>query len=331
MKIDITAATALVTGGLASLDYTPAESALIAGHLMDCELRGLGFSGLARVVSIAERQHATPQARTPIAVLRETPVSARLHGGDNVGYLVAERATDMAIDKAKASGIAIIGASDTWYTGMLSYYAERIVAEDLVTLIASNASPWVAPEGGAEGRYGTNPICFGFPSADESVIWDIGTSAIIHAQVVEALRLGRPLAEGLAIDAAGELTTDPASALAGAFMPWGGHRGSGLGLVVQMLGMLSGSPMMPGQLQDFGFLVIAIRPDLLVDTETFKQQIADYADSVRSTRPLAGGVPVRMPFDRSRAERAARLAEGFIHVPPAIIAALEDLQKDSRP
>jgi delta1-piperideine-2-carboxylate reductase len=331
MKIDITAATALVTGGLTSLGYTPAESALIAGHLMDCELRGLGFSGLARVVSIAERHHATSQARTPIAVLRETPVSARLHGGDNVGYLVAERATDMAIDKAKASGIAIIGASDTWYTGMLSYYAERIVAEDLVTLIASNASPWVAPEGGAEGRYGTNPICFGFPSADEPVIWDIGTSAIIHAQVIEALRLGRPLPEGLAINAAGELTTDPASALAGAFMPWGGHRGSGLGLVVQMLGMLSGSPMMPGQLQDFGFLVIAIRPDLLVDTETFKQQIADYAASVRSTRPLAGGASVRMPFDRSRADRATRLAEGFIHVPPAIIAALEDLQKDSRP
>ena len=331
MKMEITSAKALATSALAALGFDRDECELIAGHLLDCELRGLGFSGLARVLSIAERQHAVSRARRPMEILRETPVSARIDGGDAVGYLVAERATDIAIAKALSSGIAIIGANDTWYTGMLSYYAERIVRHDLVTMIASNASPWVAPEGGAEGRYGTNPICFGFPSADEPVIWDIGTSAIIHAQVLEALRLGKPLPEGLAIDASGKLTTDPAAALSGAFMPWGGHRGSGLGLVVQMLGMLAGSPMLPGQLQEFGFLVIAVRPDLLVDLDTFKRQIADYADIVRSTTPLAGRQPVRMPFDRSRAERARRLAEGVIHVPPAIIAALEDLKKDSRP
>ena len=95
--------------------------------------------------------------------------------------------------------------------------------------------------------------------------------------------------------------------------------------------LLAGSPMLPGQLQDFGFLVIAVRPDLLVDLDTFKRQIAGYADIVRSTKPLVGGQPVRMPFDRSRAERARRLLEGFIDVPPTIIAALEDLKKDARP
>lgn len=325
MKIEITAAQALATSALAALGYSADECAMIVGHLLDCELRGLGFSGLARVLSIAERHQAEPGSRRPMTILRETPVSARLDGGDAVGYLVAERATDLAIAKAQASGIAIIGASDTWYTGMLSYYAERIVSHGLVTMIASNASPWVAPEGGAEGRYGTNPICFGFPSVVEPVIWDIGTSAIIYAQIVEALRLGKPLPEGLAIDAAGILTTDPAAALSGAFMPWGGHRGSGLGLVVQMLGMLAGSPMMPGHLRDFGFLVIAIRPDILVDPDTFKQQIADYADSVRSTKPLGDGPAVRMPFDRSRAARARRRAEGHLEIHPAIIAALQDL------
>lgn len=331
MKVELARARALAENGLGALGYADEERTLIAGHLLDCELRGLGFSGLARVISIAERLQAAPEPPRPMAVLRETGVSARIDGGDNLGYLVAERATDMAIAKAQAAGIAVIGASDTWYTGMLSYYAERIAAADLVAMIASNASPWVAPEGGSEGRYGTNPICFGFPSADEPVIWDIGTSAIIHAQVVEALRLGKPLPEGLALDAAGAMTIDPQAALNGAFMPWGGHKGSGLGLVVQMLGMLAGSPMMPGQLQDFGFLVIAIKPDLLVDIDMFKRQIADYADSVRNTRPLGGGAAVRMPFDRSRAERARRLAEGFIEVPSAIIAALDDLQKDFRP
>lgn len=328
MKIEISFARQLALSGLGALGYDRAESAMIAGHLLDCDLRGLGFSGIARVLSIAERHTALPRPRRPISTLRESPVSARIDGGDAVGYLVAERATDMAIAKANASGIAIIGASDTWYTGMLSYYAERIVGHGLVTMIASNASPWVAPQGGAEGRYGTNPICFGFPSTSDPVIWDIGTSAIIYAQVVEALRLGKALPEGLAIDGAGALTTDPEAALSGAFMAWGGHKGSGLGLVVQMLGMLAGSPIMPGHLQDFGFLVIAVRPDILVDPDIFRQQIADYADAVRNTRPLDGGPPVRMPFDRSRADRARRLADGHIDVPPAIIEALQALAQD---
>ena len=110
---------------------------------------------------------------------------------------------------------------------MLSYYAERLVGRDLVAMIASNASPWVAPEGGAEGRYGTNPICFGFPSVDDPVIWDIGTSAIIYAQVVEALRLGKSLPAGQTLDVAGEPTTDPQAALSGAFMPGTGIRAAG--------------------------------------------------------------------------------------------------------
>src|SRR5690606_27097905 len=154
MKIDIAGAQALATSALGALGYSADERDRIAAHLLDCELRGLGFSGLARVLAIAERHQGVPGSRRPIAIVRETPVSARIDGGDAVGYLVAERATDLAISKAETSGIAIIGASDTWYTGMLSYYAERIVEQDLVAMIASNASPWVAPEGGAEGRYG---------------------------------------------------------------------------------------------------------------------------------------------------------------------------------
>ena len=172
----------------------PPTPSLIADHLIDCELRGLAYGGLARAISIAERFE---RARGTVAVRSasciETPVSARLDGGDHIGYVVAHRATTLAIEKAEAAGIAMVGASDTWYTGMLSYYAEMAAARGLVSIIASNASPWVAPHGATEGRLGTNPICFGFPSADEPIIFDIGTSAIIHAEVTLARRLGNDL------------------------------------------------------------------------------------------------------------------------------------------
>jgi len=220
-----------------------------------------------------------------------------------------------------------VGANNTWYTGMLSYYAEKVVAEGMVAMIASNATPWVAPFGGSEARFGTNPICVGFPSADEPVIWDIGTSAIMHAEVKLAEQLGEELPAGVAFDSAGQATRDPAAALGGAFAAWGGHKGSGLGIVVQLLGALAGGPAIPGELADFGMVVIAVRPDLLTSPEDFARNVTAYAESVRRARPVPGGAPVRMPFDRSGAERRRRLAEDAIDVADAVYARLGEITK----
>ncbi len=304
---------------MAALGHDAHDAHLIADHLIDCELRGLYYGGLARAISIAERIERQGDHRRPITTLHETPVSARIDGGGQIGYIVAHRATTIAIDKAEAAGIAVVGANDTWYTGMLSYYAEMAAARGLVSMIASNASPWVAPHGATEGRLGTNPICFGFPSADEPIILDIGTSAIIHAEVTLARRLGNELPENVAFDRDGQPTLDPAAALAGAFAVWGGHKGSGLAIVVQLLGILAGSPPIPPELAGFGYLIVAMRPDLMGPAETFRENASAFADAVRSARPVAGGEPVRMPFDRSRRERARRLAENTIEIPDVLV------------
>lgn len=325
MRVKIADAETLSHRVLEALGYSPAEADTITRHLIDCELRGLGFSGLARIVSIAERLAETGPPRRSMSVERDSPVSARIDGGDTIGYLVGQRATELAIDKARASGLALVGASDTWYTGMLSFYAEQAAAEGLAVMIASNAAPWVAPHGGSEPRFGTNPICFGFPGDAEPVIWDIGTSRIIHAQALLAKRLGQPLPDGVAFAPDGAPTTDPTAALMGAFAPWGGHRGSGLAIVVQLLGMMAGSDMMPEGMAGFGMVVLAIRPDLLGPEEEFRRKVSAYAGVIRDTRPLGGGEPVRMPFDRSREDRARRLSEGVIDVPDEVIDRLNAL------
>jgi LDH2 family malate/lactate/ureidoglycolate dehydrogenase len=129
----------------------------------------------------------------------------------------------------------------------------------------------------------------------------------------------------VAYDPDGRPTTDPEAALAGAFTAWGGHRGSGLGIVVQLLGVLAGSPLMPGELHDFGFLVIALRPDLLSSTEHFKQQVSAYGDVIRATRPVSPGTPVRMPFQRSAAHRTEQLAQGGFDVADDVHRAVTEL------
>ena len=322
MRITIPEAHDLVMSVMTALGHNQADGNMIADHLLDCELRGLAYGGLARAISIAERIKREGDRRTPIRILHETAVSARLDGGDHLGYLVAHRATSIAIDKAEASGIAVVGASNTWYTGMLSYYAEMAAARGLVSMIASNASPWVAPHGATEGRLGTNPLCFGFPSAGEPVIFDAGTSGIIHAEVTLARRLGHKLPENVAFDSEGAPTVDPAAALAGAFATWGGHKGSGLAIVVQLLGILAGSPPIPPELAGFGYLIIAMRPDLVGPAETFRENVSAFAEAVRAARPVAGGEAVRMPFDRSRETRRQQVAANAIEVPDVLVQQL---------
>lgn len=309
------------------LGHDAAGAKLIADHLIDCELRGLSYGGLARAISIAERIERTGDCRRPIRILHETPLSARIDGGDHVGYIVAHRATTVAIEKAEAAGIAVVGASDTWYTGMLSFYAEMAVERDLVSMIASNASPWVAPYGANEALLGTNPICFGFPGADAPIIYDIGTSAIMHGEVALARRTGTELPEGVAFDHDGRATRDPAAALNGVFATWGGPKGSGLSIVVQLLGILAGSPPIPPELAQFGYLIIAMRPDLMGSADAFRRNVSAFANAVRSARPVAGGAPVRMPFDRSRAERERRLSKDAIEIPDAVVVELERLAR----
>jgi delta1-piperideine-2-carboxylate reductase len=314
MRLTVAEARHLAERTMAAAGHDAEEAEIIADHLIDCELRGLSYGGLPRALSVFERMTKPGFRRGKIEIARETPLSALVDGHGNIGYLVGRRAADMAIDKASAQGMAVVGARDTWHTGMLSYYAEKAARAGLVSMIASNASPNVAPHGGSEGRFGTNPIAFGFPSADEPVIWDIGTSVMMHGEVVLAGRLGEQLPEDSAFDADGHPTRDPAQALKGAIAAWGGHKGSGLAIVVQLLGTLCAVQPMPKDMFGYGCLFVMMRPDLLMSAEEYRANVSEYSAAIRSTRPVPGGSSVRMPYDRSLAERRRRLAEDAIEI-----------------
>lgn len=330
MILTINEARQLVRASMLAFDHSQEEADIIADHLIDCELRGLSFGGLARALSVIDRIRDTVTPRRPITLLKDSPVSASLDGGDQVGYLVGHRATGIAIEKARQTGLAVVGASKTWYTGMFSYYLEMVTAAGFAGMIAGSGGYKVAPHGGTEGRFSTNPIAFGFPSTDKPVIWDIGTSGVMLGEVVLKMRLGEQLSEGLAFDAEGKATRDPEAALQGAFTVWGGHKGSGLAMVVQLLGMLAGQAMAPESLRDCGFFILVIDPSLLGDAADFQARVAAYADSLRSTRPVDPEKAVRVPFERSMAERDRRLAANIIEVPDIVYEALCEAARPSQ-
>ena len=326
MTLSIEDGTTLVVDAMTSIGHSKAEAQIIADHLIDCELRGLSFGGLARALSIAERIQSSTQPRNPIRVLHETPVSATIDGGGQVGYLVGDRVTEIAIAKAVSTGMAVVGAHHTWYTGMFSYYLEKITRAGFAGMIAGSGGNMVAPHGGTEGRFGTNPLAFGFPSKDMPVIWDIGTAGMMMGEVVLRQRLGQLLPEGTAFDKDGHATRSAAEALdGGAWTVWGGHKGSGLAMMVQLLGMMCGAAAMPGRLKDSGFFMLVINPAILSPGEDFSEKVAEYSEIIRATRPLDPEKPVRIPFERSFAERTKRIEDGTIDVLDPIFRALCEL------
>lgn len=331
MKLTLEEARVLLIGSMRAIEYNAEDAEIIADHLLDCELRGLGYAGLARALTIVEYVRKLDLKRTPVRVVHETPVSARLEGGNNVGYVVASQATGIAIEKAKVRGIAMVGAARTYYTGMFSYYLERLAASGLCGMIAGSGLAVVAPFGGTEARFCTNPIAFGFPTDAGPLIWDIGTSSLTHAEVVLARRKGEQLPEGLAYDSAGNPTTDPDSVLSGgALAVWGGHRGSGLAMTVQVLSMMAGqvnSFKSTNDPMDCGFFLLAFDPELFGSADTFRASVSEYIDVLVGTRPIDPARPVRAPFARSAALRAERIANGVIEVPDLVVESLDAISR----
>lgn len=323
MRLLITEARSLIEGLMRAIDHTPGEAAVIADHLLDCELRGLGYAGIARALVIGDYIRSRELKRGPMTLLKETPVSAHWDAQNTVGYLVAAQATEVAIAKAALTGVGVVGASKTYYTGMFSYYLEKVTRAGYVGLVMGSGTQVVAPHGGTEPQFCTNPIAFGFPSDDVPVIWDIGTSTSTHAEILLAQRLDRPLPEGVGYDAEGRPTTDPFKVLpGGAITAWGGHRGSGLALAIQMMAMMVGQAnrlATATEPYDCGFFLTAWDPGLFGDPAAFRQAISGYVAEVEATRPLDPDRPVRVPFARSAAVRAERLAAGWIEVPDAVV------------
>ncbi|KAF2098090.1 malate/L-lactate dehydrogenase [Rhizodiscina lignyota] len=326
VKLSIAEARTLLLDSLKRLGYPEGPAKVVADHLLDAELRSYGVGGLARLLSVAENLDPNAPPVTEVITTRESPCTAQIDGGDAVGYIVALAATEMAIKKAKNCGVSVVCANGTWYTGMLSYYAELACKENLVVVITSHCTAWVAPHGGCEPMFGTNPMCMGFPSAEKvPVIWDIGTSKIIQAEAKLAVRLGEQLKEGVAYDPEGNPTTDPLAALKGALAVWGEARGSGLAVAVQLLGAMAGAPVLPEELKDFGYVIMCIDPGCFVDVDRFKSEVAKYSEKMRESKPLAGGPKLRMPFERSYAEREKVKARDWIEVEQRVIDGLKKL------
>jgi LDH2 family malate/lactate/ureidoglycolate dehydrogenase len=310
IRLSVAEATRLGERALRAIGFGKEESRVATAHLVDAELCGYRYAGLPRILTVHEDPRSR-EPRTPIRVVHETKVSALLDGGSHVGYYAVHRATRLAIEKARRNRIAVVGLYRSYLSGRNAYYLEMIARAGLVGIHLASALPVVLPHGGARPAFGTNPIGFGFPTAADPFIVDLGTAAMARAEVILRSRLGLPLPEGTAIGARGRPTTDPAEALKGGILTFGGHRGSALAFGIQAMCLLAGAALARGSVQDYAFLFVVFDPGILMPRREFQAQLKQLIETVRAVPPLDPGEPVRIPSERAFRERARRRKEGI--------------------
>jgi LDH2 family malate/lactate/ureidoglycolate dehydrogenase len=305
IRLSVAEARALSERALAGIGYDAEEARIIADHVIDAALCGYEYSGLAKILNIPEHRRFR-EPRRPMALIRESAVSALYDGGNNVGMLAMYHAARATIAKAAEHGFAVVAVADSWMSGRSAYYVEMIAKADLVALHTAASAPAVAPAGGLRPALGTNPIAFAMPSAHGPVVLDMGTSAFMMTDLALRERMGQLLPEGVAIDAAGRPTRDPAAARGGAILPYGGYKGFGLAFVVAALGALAGA-----QATEDGYLFIAFKPDLLLPLEQYKRAVGGLVEHVKSTPRLPGVDEIRIPGERAFRCRERLRVEGL--------------------
>ena len=320
MRISVDDARGLAETFLTKTGMSPTDAAIIADILLEAELRGRKTHGFIRLPGIKSRyEHGE---RTDIRVDKEAGQCIRIDGGNQPGYLVAYRAMELAIERAKQNGAGIVGVYNTSHCGMAGYYVDMARKADVIGLLFADCLPRITPEGGTEAILGTNPIAVGIPSNTVPILFDMSTAAITNGDLLVAMHEGSTIAEGIAFDPEGEPTTDADAALKGSVRPFGGHKGFGLALITQILaGALVNAATIPNPGTNYGLLIITIDPTTFVPLSQFKTEVDKLIARVKENRRETGITEILIPGERAYRQREAHLADG-IHLDSTLLSQL---------
>jgi LDH2 family malate/lactate/ureidoglycolate dehydrogenase len=329
----------------------PEEDARTAATVLQAaDLRGIDSHGVARLRSyfdMLETGRIDPRAK--VSIVRESPSTATVDGGNGLGLVVGPKAMAIAMEKALAAGSGWVSVRNTNHYGIAGYYALQALERDLIGWSMTNSTKIVAPLWGAERMLGTNPIAIAFPGKHEPpIVIDMATSAVAYGKIEIAKRAGKAIPEGLAIDRHGAPTTDPEAMIdGGALLPLGsdrergGHKGYALAVMVDVLcAVLSGAnwgPFAPPFMlrqeiparsvgKGIGHFFGAMRIDAFIDPDEFKSQIDDLIRTLRATRPAPGMSGPIIPGDPEREAEAIRHREG-IPLPIGVVEELRDIAR----
>jgi len=315
-----------------------ADAELAARQMIEADRTGFDAHGITRLGLYCNWIKAgRVNPRADIKVLQRSPATALIDGDAGIGHLVMTRAMNLAIELARESGVGWVGARNSNHAGAAGIYAEMAVAHGMVGIYAAvSTMNHMAAWGGAEAMFGTNPIAIAIPAGHEApVVLDIATSVSSFGNIRQHQLSGKPLEPGWVVHRqTGEPITDPAKVGEGVLLPIGGHKGSGLALMIGLLaGVLNGAafgrdvvdPSAPGDgATNTGQFVVALDASRFIAPDVLAAEMDRHLNDLRSSATLPGFDRVRLPGEDRRKRRADRDLNG-VQLPPPLVKQLDEL------
>jgi uncharacterized oxidoreductase len=296
------------------------DAAFIASMLIRANLRGHDSHGVIRVPQyVAALQRGTLNPKPQVTLVVDTPTLAILEGDGGFGQVVARRGVGLAIERARAHGLAAVALRGANHVGRLADYAEMAAAQGLIGMLWANARGGlnVAPWGGAARRLGTNPHAIAVPGPNGTVAMshDFASSVWAEGKLRVKFNRGEKVPPGIMLNGKGEPSTDPREYYTdpvGSLLTAGAHKGYGLSIAIEILGgILSGAGAASGEPSVFrnGTLIVCLDPGRFLPLADFHAQVNALLEWVRSAPLAAGAEEILIPGEpEARTERERRAA-----------------------
>src|ERR1700731_3759824 len=335
---------AFIHEALTKLGLPDQDAITVAALMAEADLQGWGGHGGPRVPKYARRIKAGGfNVRPNIQVVREQASTALLNGDNGMGHLVMKRAAEIAVEKARTTGIAWVSSQFSNHAGPASLYATMPLAHDMIGLYfavgnANHLPPW----GGLDMLLSTNPIAAAIPAGNERpIVLDMATTVAAYGKVKTKALLGETMPEGWMIDREGKPLTDPKRADQGMLLPLGGmeagYKGFGLALIIGLLAGTLGGAAMGKDVIDFnhdddsvtntGQAIAAINIAAFGDVAAFKASVDALVRDFRNSNRIPGVDRILVPGERSQETRAKPTRDG-IPIAPALMRGLDQVAND---
>ena len=301
-----------------------AEVQAVVDNLIEANLRGHESHGIGMLPRYAQAYlEGGLRPGTAVSVLHDGGTLLRLDGGGGFGQVIGQQAMALGIARAQQHGSCIVALGNSHHLGRIGAWAEQVAAAGLVSMHFVNviSRGIVAPHGGGDARFGTNPFCAGVPLTGRApVILDFATSMIAQGKTRVAHNKGELVEPGTLIDDHGRPTCEPRYSVIppfGALLTFGGHKGSGLAMMCELLGGALAAGMTQRDADTSqrrvlnGMLSVLIDPAALGDRAAFEHEALAFIEWVKASPPRADGEgPVLVAGEPERAWRAQRVAHG---------------------
>ncbi|KAJ9285316.1 hypothetical protein DTO027B5_3139 [Paecilomyces variotii] len=318
-------ATEFVRSVLIGNGVPPRNASIVADCLVQADLRGVDTHGINRIPSYMARiREGVLDAKADPSLNQITPVVAQVDGKNGFGFVAAHMGMARAIEMAKDFGIGMVSVKHSNHFGMSAWVVQQALDAGMMSLVFTNSSPALPVWGGRSKLMGVSPIACGAPAGKEKpFILDMAPSVAARGKIYKAARRGEKIPTDWALDGEGKQTDDPNQALEGVMLPMGGPKGSALAIMMDVFsGVLSGSafaghvtnPYDPSKPADVGHFLVAIKPDLFMSLEDFKERMDYLYRRVVESDKMAGVDRIYYPGEIEQLTREQRMETGIPYV-----------------